>query len=91
VHDVAGFETFGREETAAGAFDVGFLDLDVHFSFFWCCNGCFGLMELLKSYQSGDVLGVGVLQGLWLCDKFGFLSKSSLSQNTVVMAHHLSI
>jgi hypothetical protein len=39
VHDIARSEIFGREETAAGAFDVGFLDLDVHFPLFLCYNG----------------------------------------------------
>jgi hypothetical protein len=35
VHYFAWFEGFSGEEAAAGAFDVGFADLDVHFHFFF--------------------------------------------------------
>jgi hypothetical protein len=36
VHYFAWFEGFGGEEAAAGAFDVRFADLDVHFLFVFC-------------------------------------------------------
>jgi hypothetical protein len=32
VDKIAGFEAFGGEEAPTGAFDIGFPDLDVHFS-----------------------------------------------------------
>ena len=41
MHYFAWFEGFGGEEAAAGAFDVGFANLDVHiFLFFLFCFAC---------------------------------------------------
>jgi hypothetical protein len=32
VDEIAGFEAFGGKKASAGAFNLGFSDLDVHFS-----------------------------------------------------------
>ena len=73
MHYFAWFEGFGGEEAAAGAFDVRFADLDVHFlvvfCFFFCFFLQFGLGEDSGVLFHLDRFGIGILgvalQGLF--------------------------
>jgi hypothetical protein len=56
VDEIAGFEAFGGEEAPAGAFNLGFSDLDVHFSLLFCLVD--SIVDQMKLMSIDDILGV---------------------------------
>jgi hypothetical protein len=66
MHDIAGFEAFGGEEASAGAFDVRFPDLDVHFSVSF--RSVDSIVDSMKLMSIDDILGVAGSEREDFCD-----------------------